>query len=882
MRKLPKYYFLFPFLVLLTGCSTTKNTFVSRSYHNITSRYNIFFNGTESFKKGINRAETSENENYSRLLPLFYYSDKSISESVTGDMDKAIKKATKVITLHSITAKPELKKGPQSPRQKEFYNKKEFNKWIDDNYLLMGKAYVYQNQFGLAAETFKYIINTFPDEPVRYAAFIWLARVYNETGEYRESEKILLNLQQDEKLPSKYRVDFLTSFTDLHIKEKNYEKAASMLEKALKLIRKKHYKIRYTYLLAQLWQEAGEFDKAVNTYKKVIRMDPPYEMTFNAKINMAGSFRAGSEGGKEILSLLRKMLKDEKNKDFQDQIYYALANISRKEGKMAEAIEFYKMSVSKSVSNPNQKGLSYLALGDIYYAVPRYTLAQAYYDSTMQNIENTYEDYENLNNKTLSLTHLVENLLIYEFEDSVQVLATLPETQLYAIIDTLIAQVVKKEEEEAKRKAEMMLDKQFGMMNQNSTSMDRMTGEEAGGSWYFYNLNAKGFGQPDFRMRWGNRKLEDNWRRLNKQVVENFETVETQEDSDTLAEDKKPVLSTKTREFYLQNIPFSDSALEKSNERKVQALFKMGEVYRNEFRDPENAISCFEKLVTGFPGHDLVFLSSYNLYEIYGQQNNNGKKEYYKQFIIERFPDNPRARILANPDYVKELEQEMNKVNQYYDETYRNYQEGNFSAVIRRADYAQAEFTESEELPRFLLLRALSAGQLEGREKLKTELDSLVSWYPNHETSKYAQELIDYIYQVSPDIKEADVRAEAEEIYVYDSAANHFVIIAAVKKADFNQINFNLINYNLDYFDNLNLGIQKAELAGFNLLAVQSFSSRENAERYRESMENRRDEIIGNYSPEDVKIFMITANNYDKLLKDNNIDKYLLFYYKYY
>jgi tetratricopeptide (TPR) repeat protein len=855
---------------------------VSRSYHNVTSHYNIFFNGTESFKKGIKRAETSQSDNYLKILPLFWYSDKAVSQAITGDMDRAIKKATKVITLHSITAKPKLKKGPQSPRQKEFYNKKEYNRWIDDNYMLMGIGYMYQNQFGLAGETFKYVITNFPDQAVKYGAMIWLSRVYIETAEYREAEKILISLQSDEKMPRKYKEDFYTSFADLHIKEKNYSKAAEMLEKAIKLVRKKLYRIRYTYILAQLYQEAAEPEKALAAYRKVVKMNPPYEMTFNAKINMAGSFQAGAQGGKEITDLLRKMLKDEKNKDFQDQIYYALANISMKEGNKEEGIGLYKQSILKSVSNFNQKGLSYLALADFYYAIPEYALAQAYYDSTMQNIQNSHENFKQIEAKTKSLTHLVENLVVYELQDSVQILAKLPESNLYEVIDKIIAQVVAKEQEELKRKSEEMLDQQFGMMNQNTGTNDRQPGSGEGGSWYFYNLNAKGFGQPDFRMRWGSRKLEDNWRRKNKQVVENFETGENQSKSDTASTTKIQVLSNKTREFYLQNIPFSDSALAISDEKLVTALFKMGEVYRNELGDMNKAISSFEQVISRYPDHKLAFSSYLNLYEIYDLLKNPAKTEYYKSLIISKYPDNPRAKILANPEYVKELELEMNKVSRFYEETYLRYKAADYNTTVANADFAKMQYKDDPVLPRFMLLRALSMGQLQGKEKLKTELDSLVKTYPKHEVSTYAKELIEYIYSMSPDIKIADVTAQAEEMYTYDSTEIHYLVVSAVKKVDINQLNFNLVNFNLDNYDNLNLGILKSGTPDRNILVVQSFSDLEKARRYFNGLNSKKQDIIGTNKAEDITIFLISTGNYNKMMLDNSISKYLLFYEKHY
>ena len=227
------YKYLFLTTVIIASCSTEKNTSLSRSYHNIISNYNIYFNGYESFNRGVKKTEVSFQDNYSRILPVFYFSRPEVAESVAGDMQRALEKATKVITLHSITAKPEIKKGAQSDKQKAFYSQKEFNKWIDDNYVLMGKAYVYKNEFYLAIETFKKILRDFPLEETRFEAMIWMARAYNEQGEYRESEKILNSLLADENFPKDYMEDLYVTFADFHIKQYQYEQAIQHFEAIL-------------------------------------------------------------------------------------------------------------------------------------------------------------------------------------------------------------------------------------------------------------------------------------------------------------------------------------------------------------------------------------------------------------------------------------------------------------------------------------------------------------------------------------------------------------------------------------------------------------------------------------------------------------------------
>ncbi|MBE0655035.1 MAG: tetratricopeptide repeat protein, partial [Bacteroidales bacterium] len=514
---------------------------------------------------------------------------------VSSDMNRALEKSTKVIAMHSITAKPDMKRGAQTDRQKAFYNKKEYNKWVDEIYVLMGKAYVFRNEYLVANQSLRKMIADFPGEETIYEAMIWLARSFNELKEYREAEKILIALTDEKDLPEKLEHELYATYADHYIKQMQYEKAIPWMEKSVEEVRKKHYKVRFTYILAQLYQETGNIQKTVETYRKVIRMNPPYEMTFNAKINMASSFEAGSGKGKEIRSLLAKMLKDDKNIDFQDQIYYALGNIALKEENKEEAIRNFRLSAEKSVSNPNQKGLSFVALGDIYYNIPDYRLSQAYYDSSLQNIARDYLDYEVLAAKARSLNHLVEHSSVAELEDSLQLLASLPESARFAAIDRIIEEVVKKEEEERKRKQDEMLDMQYGMTMGNSNTQAGRT--NTGGAWYFYNMNAKGFGQPEFRMIWGNRNLEDNWRRKNKQSIEIIEQPEDGEIADSASQQSAKVLNNKSREFYLKDIPLTDSAMEISSQRLEVALYNMGLVYRNELMDTDEAIASFSRVV---------------------------------------------------------------------------------------------------------------------------------------------------------------------------------------------------------------------------------------------------------------------------------------------
>jgi tetratricopeptide (TPR) repeat protein len=879
LRKNIKIFLLLLFLT--TSCSTEKNTLISRTFHNTTSNYNIYFNGKESFKKGLDRAKKNHEDNFSKILPLFYYQSTEISQQLAPDMNRALEKATKVITLHSIKAKPELKKGPQTEKQKAFYNQKEYNKWIGDNYTLMGKAYVYKQQYLLAIETFKKVVTDFPNDPVHYEALFWMARAYNETKEYRESEKILNALINDKEVPGKYKAGIYSSYADLMIKEGKFDKAVPMLEKTLAEIRNKHFKIRYTFILAQLNQQIKHYPEAIKAYKRVIKMNPPYELTFNAKINMAESFEGGSDKGREIEALLRKMLKDDKNIDYHDQIFYALGNIASIEGKKEDAIKNYTKSVKASINNYNQKGLSYLALGDIYYAKPDYILAQSYYDSSLQNISQDFEKYDELSLKTKSLTNLVSHLSVYMLEDSLQHLASLPKDELYKIIDAKIEEVIKQEQEELKKKQEEMQDLQYGMaMANNQTSADQ---NQSGGSWYFYNLNAKGFGQPEFRMKWGNRKLEDNWRRKNKQTIDFIESSVTEEIlSDTSTVGEKKMLGIKSREFYLKSIPFSDSAMAISHLKLENALFNMGLVYRNELKDDDEAINSFKKQITRYPNGKNALLAYYNLYELYQKKANTSEANNYKNIIINKFPESPRAKLLSDPGYARDLLSQEKEMNDSYENVFQDYQEGRYAEVIRKSQIASVKYEGKAIIPRFQLLQALSIGKLQGNEKLKEELEVLIKKYPEHEVSSFAQQIIQNIYNLTPELEVSDIIEDAKEIYSFNENTSYYFGLSYSTKVDYNQLNFNLINFNLDNFESLNLGINKESIGDKNVILIQSFKDLNTAMDYLSNFRESGSNVYKDLNAEEIQTFLISKENLEILRKDKKLQKYLLYYQNYY
>ena len=380
--------------MFFSGCSTEKNTAVTRTFHNVTTRYNLLFNANESYKRGVANAEKSKQDDYTQVLPLFLYGDQAIAQTVSGDMSHAAQKATKAVNLHSVKVKPKVGKSGMSPAEKKFYDKKEFNKYMDDCYLLIGKTYVYTGQYFQAGQTFSFLQTEFPDETSLYDAKIWRAKTLILEKNYRDAERLLVELRDDDQFPDKKasKAELAATMADLYIKQQRYPEAIEYLERALLFVRHKKTTMRYRYVLAQLYLAQKDDAKASDNFRKVVRMNPPYEMSFNATISRATISQSSGADIVEVKKQLNKMLRDSKNTEYRDRIYYALAEIEMYQGNTEQAIAFFQMSARTSTVNLPQKIKSYLTLGNLFYERRDYIPAQAYYDSAVVHMKPDYPD----------------------------------------------------------------------------------------------------------------------------------------------------------------------------------------------------------------------------------------------------------------------------------------------------------------------------------------------------------------------------------------------------------------------------------------------------------------------------------------------------------
>lgn len=866
-------------MILAVGCSVQKNTGISRTFHNVTAKYNVLFNGKESFNKGENQIEAGFRDDYTEILPLFPFLEKDAVDLASADMDRTIKKCSKLISLHSITAKPKVKDSKNlTPKERAFFSKKEYNLFVDDAYLLMGKAHLYKQEYEQSAEIFRMILNDFKNQSIIPETQVWLSRLLIRTGQNKDAYEILSMLLNNGNVPRKLLPELYTTLADYNLKQKDYIQAIGFLEKTLGVERHKKLQTRYMYILAQLFEKTGDLKRASDYYAAVIKMNPVYDMSFNARINRALAYEQGFGQGADIENELNKMLNDDKNKDFQDQIYYALGNLASKEGNDEKALKYYQKSILANTGNDQQKIRSYLTLANLYYAVPDYSHAQAYYDSTVTLIDPGYPGYEDLYTKSKSLTRLVTEINTLQLADSVLLLAKLPRQELYARIDALIEMESKKEEEARQKEREEQLDQQFGseVAMQNYVRQQSTT---EGTQWYFYNDAARNLGYREFKLKWGNRNLEDHWQRSTKSAV-NY-TAGTPDES--TAESDETVIPQQTfsklsREYYLVNVPLTDSAVSAVQSRIEPALYNMGLIYRNELKDFERANESLRTLIKRFPDSDYLLTAYYNLYGIARDQNNQAMVDYYKNLITGQFPQSMYAKVLSDPEYFKELEAAEKSVRLYYEQTYEFYRMGNYTEVISRTDYALKQYTQSPLIPQFTYLGTLAEGKNSDQKVFRENLTALVMKYPGTDIAGDAQNLIDYMDREHPEMKEAEEIKISRKLYRISATEPHLFAYVLDKKINTNQLIFNIINFNLDHFDHLNLRVDLTDLnTTQNLILVKPFPNQQEVMQYLNAI--RTSETIFKDMPEvSLLPVIISEENLNTLKEDKSIDRYLKFF----
>ena len=893
MKRLVKILVILS-LIAIAACSTEKNTPMSRFYHGTTLKYNIYFNGRESYKKGINKINDQNSDNYALTLSVFTDSKEENASIANGEMEKAIQKSAKGIKLHSITKKPKPSGKALSAKEKEFMAQNEFNKWVEYCYLLMGKAYFIKRDYLQARQNLEYALRQYPNSKAQPEMAMYLVRTFCEDKKFKEAKDVLDNIEADKKITKKTEGYYAAVCADYYLKQNKTEEAAEKLKVAIEKTKKRTDKLRYTYILAQLNEKENKLNDAYKCYEAASKRNRIYEMEFNARINMA-KCHSGKGSNKEIFKLLNKMLKDEKNKEYRDQIYYAMAEVELRSGKEAEAIEHYRKSSEVSVENDYQKALSCMKLGELYFAKLEYKNAYLYYDTCMQYLPENHENFKEIQALSKNLSELVTYTDVIEFEDSVQKIAKMSDKERNKLIDGLIAKVVEQE------RLERELAQQESL---NSYLFDQRRGQEntvgsSSGKWYFYNPAQLSYGKNEFQKKWGNRKNEDHWRRRDKTVV-SFDSGDDSESSDSVVADAKPKNEDpKSREYYLQDLPLTDSAMQESHKRIENALYNASKIYKEKFGDYPKAINSYEDLNRRYPNTDYQLLTYYDLYILNTLVKDIPQAEKYKNLIISKYGNTNYAKLLQNPNFVKEQEEIRKRDEQLYANTYDAFMRGEWSTVQRNATNFINNNSDSDLVPNFDFLNTMCTARNADTTKFKLALLDFIDRHPKHELRQAAENLLSYFGTADMDALIADLKSRPEVVkqqnkegesesyaeetteaaYTFDEMAEHYYVVyfkseqVDDKRLAFEIRNFNIFNFNMRTFN----VVTSTFNSNYSLITVRPFRNMRQSVNYSKMIANSED-VFNKLRNVDYKIFVISADNFKQLTASKNLNAYLEFY----
>ena len=856
------------------------------------THYNFFFNARERVRTGSASLATSHEDKYDRVLSIFKYGDLTKAKSVFPDMDEAMKKVSIAISRNSMVLKG-----------KKDNKVDERNKWIDDCYLLIGKAQFYKHDFWSSIETFQYISSEYKESELRPEALLWLCKSYLELGKTVDAEYLLDYLKNDKKFPENLKGDYNAAVAQYHLMKDDVPRAIESLKKASATAIKKDDRARYTFILAQLLQKQDSLQEAFSNYEKVIKMNPIYEMSFNSRINRARCYDVSSGSGEIVKKELNKMLRDEKNEEYKDQIYYALAGIAQQEKEEQLAITLLNQSIRASSSNTSQLAQSYLALGNIFYKHPEYIPAAAYYDSCLTNLTNDHPDYIDIQSKKNSLERLVKNLKVIQQEDSLQSLASLSPQEREEKIKRLIAfedsekERLKKEEEEKKKIEE---EKVLEEKNLKSQVRDvNGPGATAQGSWYFYNQSSIAFGYNEFLKKWGTRKLEDNWRRSEKDATiengdeNNDDGIDSTANNQSSINDSISKLDAVARQkAYLAMIPATPQSIQESNVKVTEALYNCGVIYREQLNNLPESVKSFELLNSRFPDSKYKLPSYYNLYRTLMALGDTAKAETYKSYLLNNYPDSEYSKLITNPNYYKELKKKTAVLEVFYENTYRAYLNRQYQDVIERKEESDALFPNSKLASKFSLLKAMAVGKTKTAQEFELALEDVIRTYPKDSVSTRAKEILDFMH--GKNIKELpkDTSITTSTLQNLIDSSTNYVFVPDIKQYFLllyknNSLNTPEVMNRIKSFNSVNYTTEKLEVKNGNIdlayqyIMITDFASVKNGMDYYVDI-LKSPETIGESDPSKVFYFVISQDNLAQLARTKNISAYSLFFQKYY
>ena len=906
--------------LILTGCSTQKNTAQSRWWHAFNAKYNTYYNGTLAYIDGSLEKETGNKDNYTEQIPLYTVSNKNSREIGKANFDRAIEKCEKAIHQHSIKRRPEWTKNRRkTAKDIEWLSRREYNPFLWKAWMLMGRSQFYQGDFESAAATFSYMSRLYATPPAIYGkARAWLAKCYIEQNWNYDAEDVIRNILRD-SIHWRAQKEWDYTFADYYIHTGNAEQAIPYLRKVISHEMRRKQKAREWYLMGQLQASIGNKKEAYKAFRHVIRQNPPYELAFNARIAMTEVMAKDNAG--KMISRLKRMAASDNNKEYQDQIYYAIGNIHLSRKDTLQAITAYEKGNQKSTRNGIEKGVLLLHLGDLYWTKEKFSDARRCYGEAIGLLDKDRKDYQQLANRSKVLDELVPYTDAVQLQDSLQQLARMSEKERNAAIDRVIDALKKKEKEERNRKAEeeaestlrqdggnLANNNNFASSNSPQKNNENSANTPANGQWYFYSPLTVSQGKAQFQKLWGKRDNVDNWQRINKTVVANAAGAEeiTDEQRDSLAQaaEQEDLLKQTSdsavndphrREYYLAQIPFTPEQLAESNKLLEDGLYHAGVIFKDKLDNLPLSRKSLLRLVNNHPDYAHLDDAYYHLYLLYSRERKPEMAQTYLQKLKAEYPESQWTTLLSDPYYAENAKRGVQIEDSLYTLTYQAFRDGEYDKVERNAQISRNRFPDGANRDKFLFIGGLSKLNDGDIKSCLADLKEVVSKYPDSRLSEMAGMIINGVdagrrlYGGKFDLNDVWTRRSIE-LNDRDSTRQKghspehnvsFVFLLAYDpdKTNENQLLFEMAKYNFTSYMARYFDINIEDLEGLHRMQISGFNSYDEARQYANAVYQQPaiKRLLGN-----VRAYVISEPNLKLLGTSHTYEEYEKFYSKHF
>ena len=891
-------------VVAMSSCSAKKNTASSRRYQAFITKYNIYFNGKTHFDETIKDMELKYEDDYSQILYLHPIEAKNNSKAPqpSGNFDRSIEKAQKAIQLRSITKRPKKKSGKKDQKYKDWMKREEYNPFLHNAWMMMGRSQFFNGDFLGAASTFFYTSKHFwwlPETVLE--AKLWQARSYCALEWLFETENIIVRIKETDLTNSVQRELYHNVYASYYIKLNEYEKAIPHLQKSIDYADGAQ-KIRQRFLLGQLYSRIGKNEEAYAMFKKVNgASSATYRTKFNARIKQSEVY-SGSKIEPEVKSLKRMTIYD-RNKDYLDQIYYAIGNLYLSRKDTINAIENYVLANEKSTRNGIDKAINQVTLGNLYYIRHNYDKAQPCYSEAVPQLPETYPNYKQIKRRSDVLDELAVYSQNVTLQDSLLRLSKLSPEELEKVIDKIIEDLKKKEKEEAEnaQREEYLAQQRAQGSNLQNNSAPKTFTLNTDDSWYFYNSATKNAGKTEFQKIWGSRKLEDDWRRRNKASFDasEFEANASEEDGgeanadapeggekELTKEDEEKLKRAEDPhypEYYLKQIPKTDEERNTAHEIIQEGLYNMGLILKDKMEDFGASRSEFNRLLSNYPDNIYRLDVYYNMYIMSVRENDVAQANKYRDLILEHFPESGYGIAMRDPNYFDNLKMMNTHQETLYASAYEAYLDNRNKEVHDAYKYMSEKFPLSRIMPKFMFLHGLSFLTEGDSEQFNATLKELLEKYPDTDITPLASSYLKQMAQgrkvesgstnlrgmgwetrLSKDSVAGANADKPAEFTLDDNAPQLLVLLFPNDKISANQLLYDVAMHNFSAYTVRDFDLELMHFGNLGLILIKGCNNVEELKQYRQKLNESTDISI----PVGVRQVEISVKNFEILINE--------------